>query len=146
MTRIPAALLTMMMALPPAAAQAVETLIAARTLPAGTVLSPTDVAVVDSAVAGGLSHPDEVVGRETRVAVYAGRPLRPEDIGARAVVDRNQRVGLIYRRGGLTIRTEGRALDRAGIGEDLRVMNISSRATVTGRVLPDGTVLVGSGG
>ena len=43
------------------------------------------------------------------------------------------------------IATEGRALDRAGVGERLRVMNLGSRNTVTGTVAEDGAVLVANG-
>jgi flagella basal body P-ring formation protein FlgA len=43
---------------------------------------------------------------------------------------------------GLQIVTEGRALDRGAVGERIRVMNISSRATVFGTVQEDGTIQV----
>ena len=39
--------------------------------------------------------------------------------------------------------TEGRALDRAGIGERLRVLNLSSRTTVTATVQGAGLATVG---
>jgi len=40
------------------------------------------------------------------------------------------------------ISTEGRALDRAGPGDFIRVMNLTSRATVTARVDGSGTAHV----
>ena len=49
---------------------------------------------------------------------------------------------LIFLKGGLTIRTEGRALERAGIGETIRVMNAASRATVNARLAKDGAAYV----
>ena len=69
-------------------------------------------------------------------------PILPEDIGPPALVERNQIVTLAYDRAGLSIRVEGRSLARAGVGETVRVMNLSSRSTLSGRVQADGTVLV----
>jgi flagella basal body P-ring formation protein FlgA len=51
-------------------------------------------------------------------------------------------VSLVYRRGPLSILAEGRALGRGGVGDSVRVINIASRATVTGLVAPDGTLTV----
>lgn len=85
---------------------------------------------------------NEVIGREARVALYPGRPIRAGDIGTPAVVERNQLVPLVYMRGGLRIETEGRALSRAGPGDYVRVMNLSSRATVVGRVTASGRIEV----
>ena len=63
-------------------------------------------------------------------------------VGAPALVERNQIVELIFARNGLHIVTEGRALDRAGAGERVRVMNLSSRSTLFGTVTASGTVSV----
>jgi len=138
---LPAAVLALAVfaALP---APASETLVAARTIRATALIGPADVVAVPGRAPGALSHPDEAVGLEARVALYAGRPIRPGDVGPAAVVERNGIVVLLYRRGGLTILAEGRALGRAAPGESLRVMNLSSRTTVTGIVAEDGVVHV----
>jgi flagella basal body P-ring formation protein FlgA len=60
-------------------------------------------------------------------------------------VDRNQMVSLVFRSSGLTILTEGRALDRGGVGDVIKVMNLASRTTVTGTIAPDGSVMVNTG-
>jgi flagella basal body P-ring formation protein FlgA len=49
------------------------------------------------------------------------------------VIDRNEIVTLRFNAGGLLISPTGRALDRAAEGERLRVINLSSRVTVTAR-------------
>jgi flagella basal body P-ring formation protein FlgA len=64
------------------------------------------------------------------------------DIGPPAVIDRNQIVGLRYSANGITISTEGRALERGAIGDMIRVMNIGSRATLFGQILSDGSIEV----
>jgi flagella basal body P-ring formation protein FlgA len=108
--------------------------VAARAIPSRTVLGPGDLAVVDDAGGAGLRRIEAALGLETRVALYPGRPVRAQDLGPPALVERNALVELRYRKGGLVIRAEGRALDRGGAGERVRIMNLDSRRTVTGRV------------
>lgn len=119
-----------------------DTVLAARTIRAQTIIGPGDVVVKSVEVPGAATTPDAVIGKEARVSLYAGRPIRRSDIGQPALVDRNQIVPLVFERNGLRITTEGRSLGRAGAGEAVRVMNLSSRNTVSGRVLPDGRIMV----
>jgi flagella basal body P-ring formation protein FlgA len=79
---------------------------------------------------------------EARVALYPGRPVQAHHVQPPTLIERNQIVPLVYAHGGLQILTEGRALSRAGAGEYVRVMNLVSRATVTGRVTADGQIEV----
>lgn len=120
-----------------------DTLVAARNIRPQAILGADDLALQPGSVPGALQAPEQAIGMEARVALYAGRPIRPGDIGPPAIIDRNQIVPLAYLSGSLAIMTEGRALGRAGAGDAVRVMNLSSRSTVTGRVRPDGTVIVG---
>lgn len=116
-------------------------LTALRTLPAGSMISAGDVAF-DPALNGGLADAAQVVGKETRVTVYEGRPILASSVTAPTLVDRNQSVSVGYTRGGLSISTEGRALGRGGAGDVIRVLNIASRVTVSARINPDGTLTV----
>jgi flagella basal body P-ring formation protein FlgA len=119
-----------------------ETVIAARTIPPQTVITAADLLLQDTASVGGESDPALFIGMETRVALYAGRPVHVADVGFPAIVDRNQLIPLVYSNQGLVIRTEGRALGRAGIGETIRVMNMASRTTVSARIGDDGAAYV----
>lgn len=120
-----------------------ESVVATRTIRALTVIGPEDLTIVEAALPGALSDPALAVGQEARVAIYAGRPVRAQYLGAPALVDRNQLVSLIFLSGGLAISTEGRALARGAEGEVIRVMNLGSRTTVSGRVGADGAIYVG---
>lgn len=120
-----------------------KTLIAARTIPARTIIAPTDVSLVESKVAGVHNRVEDVVGLETRVTLYAGRPVKLGDLGPAAVIDRNEVVLLRFRTGALVIETDGRAMDRAAVGAGVRVMNLGSRLVVVGRVFGPGVVEVG---
>lgn len=120
-----------------------ETLVAARAIRAQTILTEADLSVIAEAVPGMLAAPEQAVGLEARTMLYAGRPIRPEDVGPPAVVERNALVTLVFIRRGLTITAEGRALGRGGAGDAIRVINLASRTTITGTVAPDGRVIVG---
>lgn len=119
-----------------------ESLLAARNIRPETVLTAADFVLVADTIPGAADHPDLVIGMETRVAIYAGRPILPQDLGPPALVDRNQIVLLHYTTGGLSIQAEGRMLDRGGYGDVVRVMNLSSRTTISGIVEPDGSIRV----
>ncbi len=118
-----------------------DRIVAARTIRAQEIIAAEDLLLEPGAGQGDVTLQD-LIGKEALVALYPGRPVRAADVGPPALIDRNQIVSLIYLRDGLRITTEGRALARAGVGEYLRVMNLTSRATVAGRVTTDGQVLV----
>ena len=120
-----------------------DSLVATRTLRAGTLVGPDDLTLVSAALDGALTDPTQAIGRETRVAIYAGKPVMAADLGPPTLIERNQLVTLVFRSGGLAISTEGRALDRGAEGDLIKVMNLGSRTTVTGRIGPDSTILVG---
>lgn len=134
------ALLALLLA-PPALAEN-GTLVALRPVRALSVIGPADVTLLPGATPGALSDPAEAVGLEARIMLQPGRPIRPGDVGPPALVERNGRVTLRFAQGGLQITTEGRALDRAGMGEAVRVMNLDSRIIVSGTVAGPGLVEV----
>lgn len=115
-----------------------DTVVAARTIPANSTIRPEDLLVNNLSVPGGVEDPSDLIGMEARVALYAGRPIRSGDVGFPAVVERNQIIPLHYQRHGIAITTEGRALGRAGPGDVIRVMNVSSRSTVSAQIGADG--------
>jgi|JI9StandDraft_2_1071091.scaffolds.fasta_scaffold537244_2 flagella basal body P-ring formation protein FlgA len=122
---------------------AADSVVATRTIRAQTVIVPEDLTLVSAELGDALQDPSAAYGLETRVAIYAGRPVRPEDLGPPTLVQRNQTVTLVYASGALAISTEGRALARGSEGDTVRVINLASRTTVSGRIGPDGAVYVG---
>ena len=126
----------------PTAAMA-DSVVATRTIKAQSVVQMGDVTLAERAIPNALDNVASAVGQEARISIYAGRPILAADLGPPAVVDRNQIVSLVYQSGALAILTEGRALARGGVGDMIRVMNLASRSTVSGRIAADGTVLVG---
>ena len=121
-----------------------DQLVAARTLQANQIIGAEDVVMVstnrpplDDLTAAGA------VGQETRKVFFKGQAMTRADIGAPALVTRNQVVLLVFNQFGLSIETEGRALERGGLGDIVRVMNLGSRKTVTGKIDRFGAVHVG---
>lgn len=122
-----------------------ETVVAAGTIRSQQIIGPDDVTLSEGTVVGALTDLSSAIGREARINIYPGRPVRPGDLQEPALVERNEIVTLQFLRGGLMIMTEGRSLDRAVLGERLLVQNLSSRTTVTGVVAGPGLVTVGAG-
>jgi flagella basal body P-ring formation protein FlgA len=120
-----------------------ESVVATRTIRAKSLIAAEDLTLVSAELPGAMSDPAQAIGLEARVSIYAGKPVRLGDLSPPTLVERNQPVKLVYLSGGLAISTEGRALARGSVGDEVRVMNLGSRNTVTGRVGPDGTVYVG---
>lgn len=111
-----------------------------QTIRPGDVISAEDLVIKSVTIPGTVEVPEDLIGQEARIALYPGRPIRFGDVGPPAIVDRNQLVTLVYRQNGLRIVTEGRALGRGAEGDVIRVMNLTSRATLSGRVNADGTI------
>lgn len=119
-----------------------DAVVTTRTIKAGQVIQAEDLSIVTTEMPGAPADPALIAGKEALVALYPGRPIRDGQFGPPAVVVRNQIVVLSYVEGTLAISTEGRALGRGGIGDLIPILNISSRNTIQGRVMPDGSVRV----
>lgn len=120
-----------------------DSMVATRTIRAQSVITAEDVAMVAADIPGALAAPELAIGMEARVTLYAGRPVHEADVGAPALVNRNQMVTVVFQTDGLTIHTEGRALERGAAGDLIHIMNLSSHLTIQGLVAPDGSISVG---
>lgn len=116
---------------------------AARAIRAQTVISAADLSLDDAQIPGAVERIEDAAGKEARVTLYPGRPILESQIGPPAIVQRNQLVQMIYQRGALAISADGRALDRGGAGDRVRVMNLGSKQVVTGAIAEDGRIEVG---
>jgi len=101
--------------------------IALRNLAAQTSLSGNDVQILSP-------EGQPLEGRETVRFLRKGEKFDQTALKPKAVLERNQLVELKYSKGALDIKTEGRVLDRAALGERVQVMNLASRTIVSGRV------------
>ena len=102
-----------------------DMVVATRTIRPTTVLLPSDLTIVAGSRPNGFDRVEDVVGQEARVALYAGRPVLADSIGPPALVDRNQIVSLKFQANGLSISTDGRSMERGGVGDRVRIMTVS---------------------
>jgi flagella basal body P-ring formation protein FlgA len=121
---------------------AADIVVTTRTLRPGDLISLSDLGLTSGERADSFDRIVDVVGQEVRVALYPNRPIHFDQIGAPALVDRNQIVSLRYLGKSLMITTDGRSLERGGVGDRVRIMNLSSRSTLFGIVQADGSIAV----
>lgn len=121
---------------------AAETVVALRTIRAQEIVTSEAVTLDPGTLDGAYAQIDDVLGQEARITLYPGRPILHGHLGPPAVVERNQIVELVFERNGLRITSEGRSLARAAVGERIRVMNVSSKTSLFGVVLDNGSIRV----
>ncbi len=112
------------------------------TIRANSIVTERDVQLIVGNRSDAFDRLEDVIGQEARVVLYPGRPILFSSVGPPALVERNQIVSVEFKRVGLTISAEGRALERGGVGDRIRIMNLTSRLTVFGYVQENGAVAV----
>ena len=125
--------------LPMSAFVAFADIIASRTLRVGTIVAESDITFSDH---GAAETAESIIGREVKRSVYVGRAISTDDVGPVTIVDRNDIVRLFYRNNGLGIRTEARALEAGGLGEQITVMNLDTRVTLRALIVGNKRVRV----
>ena len=117
----------------------VEAPVPARRVERGATLAEDDVETSwlpeDQVTADTLRDPADLVGREARHPLPAGRPLRPADLASPQLVARGESVTLLYASDGLELSAAGEALDGGAEGDTVRVLNPDSRQVRKGLVV-----------
>lgn len=113
-------------------------LVATRDLPAGRVLTPGDVEMieVDVTQVHGERWParTEVAGLHTVVPVRAGAPITRGMLGAEPEVVAQAPVLIRARQGSVKVEAMGLALQDGRVGDRVQVLNLSSGDTIMARV------------
>lgn len=111
-----------------------------RSVARGAVLMAEDVALAPAGARspdGIFTDPDEVIGRRTKTALGAGKPVLLRQLEPVWMVARGNPVVLVAMAGGLAVSAPAEALDDGAMGDVIRVLNKSSgrevKAVVTGR-------------
>ncbi len=120
-----------------------QTVVAAQAIRSQTIITSEMVGLLPDETLGAFTDIAATIGLEARVNIYPGRPIMLSELGRPAILERNQQVVMIFVSGGLSITSEGRVLDRAGVGERVRVMNLASKSIVFGTVTANGQIEVG---
>ncbi len=127
-----------------------------------TALAALQLAFIDAAETGAAettprpsdtskAHNDDSATRKTvdgtaEKSLHAFPPVaagpRPAELRSPDLVARNRAVRIEFIRGSLTIAADGRALSSGAEGDRVRVLNVGSRAVVTGVVVGGDRVAV----
>lgn len=129
--------------LPARVAIVTDYLVTARPIRPGQVIGPDDLRVERGDLAaqppGALTDMARAIGHHARFAVGAGNTLRGEMLRLPPAVQQGQTVKVIGSGAGFSVSNEGRALNRAGEGESVRV-RLPNRQVVTGVARAEGVV------
>ncbi|MDZ7628420.1 MAG: flagellar basal body P-ring formation chaperone FlgA [Parvularculaceae bacterium] len=106
-----------------------------RSYAAGALLAAEDLS-------GDPSSIEKIAGKQLRRFMPAGAVIRAADVREPVLVSRNTLVRMQYVKGALLISAEGRALSNGALGEEVRVLALQSRSTITGVVVNEGLVQV----
>jgi flagella basal body P-ring formation protein FlgA len=111
---------------------------------AGTILSAEDIEMrlvpLRKAEASGVARVDQLVGKQLTRQSRGGIMLRLTDVTEPRVVERNSMVTVILEHGPMTLSIRGQALNSAAAGEQVQVLNPTSRKILHGLALPNGAV------
>jgi flagella basal body P-ring formation protein FlgA len=77
---------------------------------------------------------DDVIGRRIRTPINAADPIRARQLEPRYLVEKNKPVTIAVSVNGLYVEMTGTALQDGQIGEFVKVENLSSGKTITGKV------------
>ncbi len=106
-----------------------EELVASKIIRAGSILSASDIVTPDNHAA--LRRAVDIIGMETTRTLYKGQAIDMVTLRTPTLIKRNAIVQMEYIKGPMTISSEGRALDKGGLGDRVRVMNLTSKRIVT---------------
>lgn len=83
-----------------------------------------------------------LVGQEVKRMLSKGRLIMAQSVMAPRVVERGQRVKISFSDAGMNLTANGKALNDASQGEEVKVVNLSSNLSVFGVAVADGVVEV----
>lgn len=99
------------------------------------------VALPHSRVGGfAITSPEDIVGMEVKRVLTRGRPVMKQSVTPPIIVDRGDRVEIVYKKGRMNLTAPGKAVGSAAKGEEVRIVNIISNKTVVATATKEGTV------
>lgn len=90
-----------------------------------------------------VTDPKEIIGLAARIQQRPGRQLSKADFERPMLVQRGDKVTLVYEIAGMKLTTQGQAATAGADGDTVDVVNLQSRRTVTGIISARGEVRVG---
>ena len=110
-------------------------LVAAVTLPRGTVVTAGHLtASQDAAAPDGVSDAAQLLGKELRRSVPAGRPIRPRDVRTVQLVRTGAVVTVSVRMPGLSVARQMKSRGAGGLGDVIQCVSLDARQTVAATI------------
>jgi flagella basal body P-ring formation protein FlgA len=124
----------------------VAVVVAARDIPRGAMVGPTDIEMRKEALAqtsdGAHFEPAAVLGMVAKKTIFPGQVLSRHHLEERLLIRRNQTVDVLVRAGAVQLQTRAVAKMDGRAGDTIVCVNPGSKEQIQGVVLPDGTIRV----
>lgn len=108
------------------------------------VVQPEDVETVDlpwaRVNAYAVTEAEGLIGMQVRRMLNPGRPVQLQSVMPPVIISRGDRVTIQLSHGALQLSAEGKAISDAHLGQEVRVVNLSSNKTIVGIARADGLV------
>lgn len=123
----------------------VQVLTYTRSLAAGEILQPTDLAWTKAAAApsDAPSDAEAVLGQAAKRPLRAGAVVLTHDLGSAQVIKPGDIVNVSFEAEGVSLTLQGKSMGTAGVGENLSVQNTLSKKVVQAVVTGPGQAVVG---
>ncbi len=107
----------------------------------GTIIDARDIdwlEIPERNVKNGMTlGKNDLIGMTPRRVLVSGQPVLAGDIETPQLVDRGEIVTMVFNEGGLQLTAQGKALEKGGKGDRIKVVNTSSSKTVVAEVTND---------
>jgi flagella basal body P-ring formation protein FlgA len=112
----------------------------------GDILKEEDLDVIrlarNKVPAGALTEADDILGKEARTNIRANAPLARRDFQRPMLVERGEKVTVVYEMAGMKLTSRAQAMEDGAKGDVIDVRNLQSRRIVPATVSSRGQVRV----
>lgn len=115
-----------------------QALVLTHSLGKGDVIGPGDVTLIpvsDQTADQVFTDPARLIGRRLKQAISPGKPISPRHLETNWLVEKGAPVTIMTQTGGISVSTQGRALENAAFGDLVPVVALSSGRTLAARVV-----------
>jgi|GEM_PF-6819139 len=82
----------------------------------------------------------QMIGQEAKKSLSKHKPIFLRDLGSITIIRRNDNVTMLFQKGTMILQTTGRALEKGGAGDTIKVMNQASKKIISGRITENGDI------
>lgn len=95
---------------------------------------------------GTVESMEQLIGMNARRPLRAEMAVRRADLRTPVLIPKGSSVKMVYRNGGLLLVALGRAVEDGAAGQEMRIMNLKSKAVVIAKAISPDTVAVSQNG